>query len=225
MTFTTPIRAARRFATVAVLAAGTASSALAQAPTPSPTDFTATSNCVVVRFLGSEAADRSILAYQVGSTFNPAGTFTQLFINNGAGATTPGPTSDFVISGLTPGQNIFFRLINTTQAAVSGQNNFTFYSGPASRNPDNRLHVGLTAGSMATSNAAGCAGAMFTQGFNFEDRHATINPVADFDYNDLRYEIANATTAVIPEPSTYALMATGLLGLAGVASRRRRSNG
>lgn len=225
MTFTTPTRAVRRLATVAVLAAGTASSALAQPPVPSATDFVATSNCVVVRFLGSEAADRSILSYQLGPAFNPAGSWTQLFINNGAGATTPGAASDFVIGGLTAGQSIFFRLQNTTQGAVSGQNNFTFYSGPASRNPDNSLHVGLTPGSGATSSAPGCSGATFAQGFNFEDRHSTISPVADFDYNDLRFEIANATATVIPEPSTYALMGTGLLGLAGVAVRRRRSNG
>ncbi|HZF67598.1 MAG TPA: PEP-CTERM sorting domain-containing protein [Gemmatirosa sp.] len=33
----------------------------------------------------------------------------------------------------------------------------------------------------------------------------------------------NFTANVVPEPSTYALMATGLLGLAGFASRRRRA--
>ena len=40
---------------------------------------------------------------------------------------------------------------------------------------------------------------------------------------DLRFEMAFNQSAVIPEPSTYALMATGLVGLAGIARRRRRA--
>jgi hypothetical protein len=223
MTLTSHIRTARRLATLAVFAAGTASTAAAQMATPSANDFVATGNCAVVRFLSFEAADRSILSYQIGSVFNPTGTFTPLFINNGAGATPVGPASDVVINGLTPGQNIFFRLQNTTQGLVSGQDNFTFYSGPAARNPDNRLHVGLINGSGATTTA--CGGATFTQGFAFEDRSGTANPIADFDYNDLRYEIANASASVVPEPSTYALMATGLIGLGGIVARRRRTQG
>lgn len=43
---------------------------------------------------------------------------------------------------------------------------------------------------------------------------------SDYDYNDGILQITNAT-AVVPEPSTYALMAAGLAGL-GVMSRRRR---
>jgi hypothetical protein len=215
MQFTTPARALRRIATVALFAAGTAMTAGAQ--TPSPNDFTSMGGNVTVRFLGSEAADRSVLYYQIGNTFNPAGGWTQLFINNGAGATAPGTQT--IIGNVAAGTNIYFRLINETQAANSGLLNFTFYSGPATRNPDNRLHVGLTPGSGTVASGGGT----YMQGFNFEDRSGTVSPLSDFDYNDLRFEIANATATVIPEPSTYALMATGLLGLGGVAARRRRS--
>ncbi|HZF68751.1 MAG TPA: PEP-CTERM sorting domain-containing protein [Gemmatirosa sp.] len=217
MQFTTPARAFRRIATVALFAAGTAMTAGAQTPTPSAADFTSMGGNVSVRFLGSDAADRSVLFYQIGNTFNPGGAFTQLFINNGPGATAPGTQVN--IGNVAAGTNIFFRLVNETQAANSGLLNFTFYSGPATRNPDNRLHVGLTPG----SGTAAVGGGTYMQGFNFEDRSGTVSPLSDFDYNDLRFEIANAT--VIPEPSTYALMATGLLGLGGFAVRRRRSNG
>jgi hypothetical protein len=64
-------------------------------------------------------------------------------------------------------------------------------------------------------------GAAYTQGFNFEDQAFGGNPPADGDYNDLRFEVANA--AVIPEPGTWMLMGTGLLGLAGAAVRRRKA--
>ncbi|MCU0627850.1 MAG: PEP-CTERM sorting domain-containing protein [Gemmatimonadaceae bacterium] len=41
---------------------------------------------------------------------------------------------------------------------------------------------------------------------------------------DLQFEMTfSAGSHVVPEPSTYALMATGLAGLAGVARRRRRA--
>jgi hypothetical protein len=217
MKFSLPLRAARRAAMVGLLAAGAAATADAQ--TPSPNDFTSMGGNVTVRFLGSEAADRSVLYYQIGNTFNSGGSWTQLFVNNGTGATAPGTQVN--IGNVAAGTNIYFRLINETQGAVSGMNNFTFYSGPASRNPDNQLHVGLTPG----SGTAAIGGGTFTQGFNFEDRSGTIQPLADFDYNDLRYEIANASASVVPEPSTYALMATGLIGLGGIAARRRRTQG
>jgi hypothetical protein len=45
----------------------------------------------------------------------------------------------------------------------------------------------------------------------------------DYDYNDGVLRITGATATVVPEPSTYVLMASGLLGLAAVA-RRRKNN-
>lgn len=38
-------------------------------------------------------------------------------------------------------------------------------------------------------------------------------------------DVQSFRAAVIPEPGTYALLATGLLGVAGVATRRRRARG
>lgn len=214
MNFTSPVRAARRLAVAALFVAGTAGTAAAQ---PSAMDFGGTGQVVTVRFLGSEAADRSLLSYQIGTTFDPSGAFTALFVNNGAGATPAGTQT--IIGNVAANQFVFFRLLNATQGGLSTAGNFTFYSGAASRNPDNRLHVSLGAG----SGTAALGGGTYTQSFSFEDRSGIISPLADFDYNDLRFEIS--ATSVVPEPSTYMLMASGLLGLAGVARRRRRTIG
>ena len=45
----------------------------------------------------------------------------------------------------------------------------------------------------------------------------------DYDYNDGVLKITGALVTTVPEPSTYLLMASGLLGLAAVA-RRRKNN-
>ena len=54
--------------------------------------------------------------------------------------------------------------------------------------------------------------------FGFEDQDLAIS---DRDYNDLVFSTSLATRSVVPEPSTVALMAVGMLGLVGAARRRK----
>ena len=209
----TAMKTARAVFAAGALTVATAAAAGAQTPTPSGEDFVAMGGRVFVRYLGSEVIDVSTLSYRVG-TFNAAATdYTALFTNLGPNASPVGQELELFGPGNSPiaaGQTIIFRLFNQTQG-------LTFYSGAASRNQDGRLHVGLTPGSGMMSPG----GAPYMQGFNFEDRSGTTPPLADFDYNDLRFEVSNA--AVIPEPGTWMLMGTRLLGLAGAAVRRRKA--
>ncbi|WP_310571332.1 PEP-CTERM sorting domain-containing protein [Gemmatimonas sp.] len=91
--------------------------------------------------------------------------------------------------------------------------NFFSYSA-ASPNQFAVFGNGAFGGNSASCGTSGCwVGA--------EDK---VRP-SDFDYNDgfLRITGASATT-IVPEPSSIILMASGLLGLAVTAARRRRNN-
>ena len=47
---------------------------------------------------------------------------------------------------------------------------------------------------------------------------------ANADFTQDGYQVAQFEIAVVPEPSTYLLMGTGLLGLWVVSARRKRAN-
>ena len=89
-------------------------------------------------------------------------------------------------------------------------------------------------GSSATFNVVGVVtgGAYGAQGANysgvFTSQFANLTPTQVFNQINSGGTVtttfsAQFTATVIPEPSTYALMATGLLGLGGLAARRRRT--
>ncbi|MBC8088284.1 MAG: PEP-CTERM sorting domain-containing protein [Phycisphaerae bacterium] len=199
----------RRMASSAIISGALlASSAVANAQTPTILPFLGLGGNVSVRYVGSNAGDRSRLFYKIGGVFN-VGNYTNLFTNNGVGASTPG--SEVNIGPVANGVEVFFRLNNVSQG-------FAYYSGAASRNPDGFAHVSNS--QPGPSGTAAVGGGFYTTAFNFEDRFI---PPADMDYNDLNFEIAGVSqsTSVVPEPSTYALMLSGLLVM-GITARRRK---
>lgn len=201
---------AKAVRTALVSGALLASSAIAaNAQTPSVAPFLGLGGNVSVRFVGSNAGDRSQLFYKIGGAYN-SGSYTLLFTNNNPGASAPG--SEVNIGPVAAGTEVIFQLVNYTSG-------LTFYSGAASRNIDNTAHVSTT--NPGPSGTVAIGGGNYTTAFNFEDRQFPPGGNADGDYNDLNFELAGVTQSVVPEPSSYALMLAGLLSL-GVAARRRR---
>jgi len=54
----------------------------------------------------------------------------------------------------------------------------------------------------------------------WEDK--TLGQGSDFDYNDLIFAFTN-TSSTVPEPITLSILGAGILGLAGLRSRRKRN--
>ncbi len=111
-----------------------------------------------------------------------------------------------------------------------------YYTGSASRNPDNQFHAAVwtraaylagcaTATAIATNacTAAGQAYLNTADGMQiefivgFED---SFNYNIDRDFNDIIFGLRGVST--VPEPVTMSLLATGLVGMGGVGSLRRR---
>lgn len=197
----------RRLATSAALVAVSATAAQAQ---PTSVGFFGTGGNVSVKYVFSNAGHNSQLRYKIGAFSNNVADYQLLFTNNSP-ASVIGSEADLGLVG--NGVEVIFMLNNLT----TGQQ---FFTGAAARNPLAELHVSIlnTAPYEPTGDESTYGGFYDTR-FGFED----ITPLVDSDedYNDIQFEIANISQSVVPEPSTYALMATGLVAL-GVAARRRR---
>lgn len=98
----------------------------------------------------------------------------------------------------TAGQELVFRLhVRNTQ-----QN---FFTGPASRNPDNHAHA------LITEN--------WQPGLTRVDFEDLLN--GPFNYNDLSFAFSNTAASTIPEPGTMALLGAGLLPLLRMRKRSK----
>lgn len=147
--------------------------------------FVASTGDVIATFLGADAGFES----QLGLVGGPS----NIFDNK-----TSAIGSTFNLGSFAAGTQLTFSLfvVNTGN---------TFFSGPASGNPDGVAHASVDTSSTGTL-------ASFEDTFGGGDR----------DYNDLRFSFTN-TTPGVPEPASWAMFIGGF-ALAGSAMRRRRVN-
>jgi hypothetical protein len=93
---------------------------------------------------------------------------------------------------------------------------YTYYLGPASRNPDGLFHGAVDSG-MLPAYPFGWSSPGYI-GVGFED----IFGGGDLDYDDLGFAFTNVRREVTPEPATLALLALGA-GAVGARRLRRRA--
>lgn len=162
--------------------------------------------------------------------YGNSGFVQSLFFNKNYGGATAASIGDVVAlsddGGVTPynfayGDRVLFGLFVQNEPAggegpddirtdgswdVQDADDFTYFSGPDSRNRDGAYHLAIFEGSGGVWQVKG----------GWED----IEGGGDMDFNDLLFEVSGVS--VTPEPGTLILLGTGLLGLGGVGLARRR---
>jgi hypothetical protein len=198
-------------------------------PAQDADDLYVTSQEVFVQYLGFEAAYHDHLYFWVG---NPWAGGTGYMIINNQTSTVPGQVlrlNDFVGAGylFTPGDRIYFSLYVADDGAwTNGDDDDlykTYYTAPAFYNPDGMPHAKIAAYSGSDYYDPSGVNRLiaFDHQIGFEDiLQDNDQPNPDWDYDDLVF--ATQGVGVTPEPMTVLLMATGLVGVMGVAYRRRK---
>ena len=154
-------------------------------------------------FYSVSAADTdtiSVFDASTGTFLTPQGVF------NNQAPSTPGSMVTFSSPTLHNGDTLVFDLYNTSFPG-------DIFSSNPSTSPDGDSHAYITPFS-GTIGAFGIINGIYV---GMEDLPASQS---DFDYNDDTFVFTNANAAPTPEPSTFALLGTGLLGAAGALRRK-----
>ena len=175
-------------------------------PITSSTPFTYTGANgvgIVAYFYSVSAADTdtiSVYDSSKGVFLSPQGAF------NNQSPSTPGSTVIFTSPSLQNGDTLYFDLYNTS---FPGD---TFSSNTAT-SPDGDNHAYIT----SFNGTIGSYGTIVGTYVGMED---LPKGQSDWDYNDDTFVFTSVNAAPTPEPSTFALLGTGLLGAAGALRRK-----
>jgi uncharacterized protein DUF4114/PEP-CTERM motif-containing protein len=163
----------------------------------------ATGTGITAYFYSASAADTdtiSIFDATSGTFLSPQGVF------NNQAPITVGSTVTFTSPSLHNGDTLVFDLYNTS---FPGD---VFSSNPGT-SPDGDSHAYFS----SFSGAIGSFGTINGTYVGMEDLPAGQS---DFDYNDDTFVFTSVNAAHTPEPSSFVLFGTGLLGAAGALRRK-----
>jgi hypothetical protein len=172
--------------------------------TSSPVTYTGANGVGITAYFYSVSASDtdtiSVFDATTGTFLSPQGA-----LNNKvsvAGTTTV----VFDSSTLHTGDTLYFDLYNTSFPGDT-------FSSNAATSPDGDDHAYIT----PFSGTIGSFGTITGTYVGMEDLPASVS---DWDYNDDTFVITSVDSAATPEPSTFALLGTGLLAAAGAVRRK-----
>lgn len=199
---------------IAGLAAVACVSAQATPITTPPPTVTATGDVKAV-YIFANASNTSFI-----DEMSPV-SWMGIFCNHPSGSCAGNAAGDTVDLGTQAGPLVFnLRNISTGKTYTSNMPD----AGGAYHAVWATSYASFGLGALPAAAAAALAGLPNVTFVAWEDRDATNG--SDFDYNDLVFAFSNTTSSGnpgVPEPLTLSLLGAGLLGLAGLRSRRKES--